>query len=128
MVQSLVDAGGIQQEDYEAIIKAFIEREELASTGIGRGVAVPYTRHSSTKQPISAVAISTEGVDFDSLDDEIVHLFVMTLSPTDSPGSECRVMEHLERRLKDDTLCRLLKQAKTREAIFALLEEADRNQ
>ena len=127
MVQSLLDAGGIEKEEYEGIVKAFIKREELGSTGIGRGIAVPYTRHPSVKkQPISAVAISTEGIDFDSLDGEIVHLFVMTLSPTDQPGNECRVMEHLTRRLRlGDTLRESLKQAKTREDIFALLEEDD---
>ena len=125
MVQSLVGASGIKQEDYEGIVKALIKREELGSTGIGRGIAVPYTKHPSTKHPISAVAISTGGVDFDSLDGEMVYLFVMTLSPTDSPASELRVMKHLTRRLKDDTLCRFLMQSKTREAIFTLLEEDD---
>ena len=127
MVQSLLDAGGIEKEEYEGIVKTFIKREELGSTGLGRGIAVPYIRHPSTKQSISAVAISTEGVDFDSLDDERVHLFVMTLSPADNPGSELRTMEHLTRQLKDDTLCRSLMQAKTREAIFALFEEVDHN-
>ena len=126
MVQSLLDAGGIPKENYEEIVKAFIKREELGSTGLGSGFAVPYIKHPSVKQPISAVAISTEGVDFDSLDNEVVHLFVMTLSPIDNPGSELRVMEHLTRRLlKDDTLRESLKQAKTREEIFALFEEDD---
>ena len=126
MVQSLVDAGGIRKENYEGIVKAFIKREELGSTGIWRGVAIPHEKHPTVKRHVGAVAISAEGIDFDSLDGEVVHLFVMTLSPTDDPGGHLRVMERLSRRLgKNDILRESLKQAKTREAIFALLEEDD---
>jgi len=125
MVQSLVDTGGIEKEDYEGIVKAIFRREELGSTGIGRGVAIPHEKHPSVKRHVGAVAISAEGIDFDSLDGEVVHLFVMTLSPTDDPGGHLRVMCHLTERLKNDTFCQSLKQSKTREAIFALLEEDD---
>ena len=125
MVQSLVDAGGIKQEDYEEIVKAILRREELASTGYGRGVALPETKYPSMKHHVGAVAISVEGIDFDSLDGENVQLFFLVISPVDCPGDYIRVMEHLSRRLRDDTLRESLKQAKTREAIFALLEEDD---
>ena len=67
MVQSLVDTGGIKQEDYEAIVKSFIKREELGSTGLGCGIAYPETRHPSVSCSIAAVGISTEGVDFEAL-------------------------------------------------------------
>ena len=47
LVQSLVDAGEIMEKDRDDIIKAIMRREELGSTGIGRGVAVPHTKHPS---------------------------------------------------------------------------------
>jgi PTS system fructose-specific IIA component/PTS system nitrogen regulatory IIA component len=125
MVQSLVNAGGIQQEEYEGIVKAFLKREELGSTGIRHGVAIPETKHpSSVKRPAGVVAISTEGIDFNSPDGEKVQLFFMVISPTDFVG-HIRVLDHLHRRGSDDMFCRLLIQAKTREAIVALLEEDD---
>jgi PTS system fructose-specific IIA component/PTS system nitrogen regulatory IIA component len=127
MVQSLLDAGGIKTEEYEGIVKSLIKREELGSTGIGRGVAVPHIKHPSVKRNVGAVAICTEGIDFDCLDDKKAHLFFLVISPPDRPGDHLRVMEHLTRRLKDDTLHCFLQLSKTREAIFALLEEADRN-
>jgi len=125
MVQSLVDTGGIKKEDYEGIVKAILRREELASTGIGRGVAIPHIQHPSVKRTVGTVAISAESIDFDSLDDEKVQLFVLVISPTDCPGDHLRVMCHLTERLKNDTLCQSLKQSKTREDILALLEEDD---
>jgi len=132
MVQSLVDAGGIPHEEYERIVKSLLKREELGSTSYGgahgRGIAFPEARHPSLKRTIVAIAISTEGIDFDSLDDEKIHIFFMLIAPTDVPGDFLRVIEHLTRHLKNGTLQESLKQAKTRDAIIALLEEDDRNE
>ena len=124
MAQPLLDAGGIEKEAHEEIVKWFIKREKLGSTGVGRGVAFPETRHLSVSRPIAAVGISTEGVDFEALDNEKVHIFVMVLS-TAGRTDYLYVMEHLCQRFKDDTLRESLKQAKTREEILALLEEDD---
>lgn len=128
MVQSLVDAGKVATDDYESIIKAILKREELGSTGIGRGVAVPHTKHPSAKKLIGAVAVSAEGVDFDSLDGEKVYLFFLLISPPDRPGDHLRALENVSRQLRDDSFCKFLKQAKTSEEILHLLDEADNNQ
>ena len=60
MATSLLEAGKIQQKDYESIVEAILKREELGSTGIGRGVAVPHTKHPSIEKLIGTVAISSE--------------------------------------------------------------------
>lgn len=128
MVQSLLDAGKIAAAEFDGIIKAILKREELGSTGIGRGVAVPHTKHASVKKLIGAVAVSGEGVDFDSLDGEKVHLFFMLISPPDRPGDHLRALENVSRQLRDDTFCKFLKQAKKPADILQLLDEADSNQ
>ena len=87
MVQSLLDVGKVQQQEFESIIKAILKREELGSTGIGRGVAVPHTKHPSVERLVGAVAVSAEGVDFNSLDGEKVHLFFMLISPLETSSS-----------------------------------------
>ena len=92
---------------------------------IGCGIAMPHTKHRSVKRNVGTVAISAEGIDFDCLDEEKAQLFFLVLSPPDFPGDHLRVMCHLTERLKNDTFCQSLKQSKTREAIFALLEEDD---
>ncbi len=128
MVQALVEAGRIRAADYESIVKAILNREELGSTGIGRGVAVPHTKHPSVDRLVGSVAISREGVDFDALDGEKVNLFFLLISPQDRPGDHLRALENIARQLRDDTFCRFLKQAKSAEDIRQLLEEADNNQ
>jgi PTS system fructose-specific IIA component/PTS system nitrogen regulatory IIA component len=128
MAQSLVDAGLIAGDELDNIVKAILKREELGSTGIGRGVAVPHTKHSSVDRLVGTVAVSREGVDFSSLDGEKVQLFFLLVSPPDRPGDHLRALENISRQLRDDTFCRFLKQSKTAEDIWQLLEEADNNQ
>lgn len=128
MVQSLLGAGGVQEEEFESIIKAILKREELGSTGIGRGVAVPHTKHPSVDRLVGTVAVSRDGVDFQSLDGEKVHLFFLLISPPDRPGDHLRALENISRQLRNDTFCRFLKQSKTADDIRQLLEEADNNQ
>jgi PTS system fructose-specific IIA component/PTS system nitrogen regulatory IIA component len=125
MARALVDAGKIAAADEESIIKAILKREDLGSTGIGRGVAVPHTKHPGVNRLVGTVAVSQEGIDFESLDGEPVQLFFLLVSPPDRPGDHLRALESISRQLRDDTFCKLLKAAKERTAIQQLLEEAD---
>src|SRR5262249_43223908 len=128
MAQALLEAGKIAPTELEGIVKAILKREELGSTGIGRGVAVPHTKHASVNRLVGTVAISSEGVDFDSLDGEKVQLFFLLISPPDRPGDHLRALENISRQLRNDTFCKFLKQAKTADEIKQLLDEADNNQ
>lgn len=128
LVGSLVKAGKISADDSEDIVRAIIKREELGSTGIGRGVAVPHTKHASVERLVGTVGISHDGVDFDSLDGEKVQLLFLLVSPPDRPGDHLRALENISRQLRDDMFCKFLKQAKSCEDIGQLLLEADNNQ
>ena len=128
LVGCLVAAGGIQADEQKSIVDAVMKREELGSTGIGRGVAVPHTKHPSVDRLIGTVGISHDGVDFNSLDGEKVQIFFLLVSPPDRPGDHLRALENISRQLRDDTFCRFLRQAQTVDDIKLLLEEADNNQ
>jgi fructose-specific phosphotransferase system IIA component len=128
MVQTLLDAGRLKPDEQESIVKAILKREELGSTGIGRGVAVPHTKHPSVDQLVGTVAVSHSGVDFNSLDGEKVQLLFLLISPPDRPGDHLRALENISRQLRDETFCRFLKRSKTADDIRQLLDEADNNQ
>lgn len=125
MVDALLSAGNIAADESSGIVKAILKREELGSTGIGRGVAVPHTKHPSAQRLIGTVAVSNEGIDFDSLDGEKVQLLFLLISPPDRPGDHLRALENISRQLRNETFCRFLKQAKTPGEIRQLLDEAD---
>lgn len=125
MVGSLKDAGRIDAADEESIVAAILKREELGSTGIGRGIAVPHTKNPSVSELTATIAISSGGVDFDSLDGEAVHILFLLVSPPDKPGEHLRALETVARQLRDDDFCNFLRQSTTRESIMELLQEAD---
>ncbi len=128
MTTALKQAGAISEDQLESIVEAILKREELGSTGIGRGVAVPHTKHPTVDRLCGAVAVSETGVEFDSLDGEKVHLLFLLVSPPDRPGDHLRALENISRQLRNDTFCRFLKQSATPEDVWQLLEEADNNQ
>jgi len=128
LVEALVQSDGVKQGDKASIVDAVMKREELGSTGIGRGVAVPHTKHPSVDRLIGTVGISRDGVDFNSLDGEKVNIFFLLVSPPDRPGDHLRALENISRQLRDDTFCRFLRQSRTVDEIKQLLDEADNNQ
>ena len=128
MVASLQKAGSINAEDEENIVAAILKREELGSTGIGRGVAVPHTKHGSTDKLIAAIALAKDGIDFASLDGEPVFIVFLLVSPPDRPGDHLRGLENISRHLRNDRFCKFLRQSKTSEDIWELLTEADNNE
>lgn len=128
LVGNLVSAGQINADDSEGIVSAIMKREELGSTGIGRGIAVPHTKHPCVDKLVGTVGVSQNGVEFQSLDGEPVQLFFLLVSPPDRPGDHLRALENISRQLRDDMFCKFLKQSKTKQDIQTLLEEADNNQ
>ena len=128
LVEGLVQSGRVKEDDKKGIIAAVMKREELGSTGIGRGVAVPHTKHPSVARLVGTVGVSRDGVDFNSLDGEKVQIFFLLVSPPDRPGDHLRALENISRKLREDTFCRFLRQSRTVEEIRQLLEEADNNQ
>jgi nitrogen PTS system EIIA component len=125
MVENLRAAGFFKGTEPEDILKAILKRELLGSTGIGRGVAIPHTKHNSVDRLIGTVAVSHAGVAFESLDGEPVHVFVLLISPQDRPGDHLRALENVSRSLRDDGFVRSLKQATTREAIWTMLDDQE---
>lgn len=128
LVQALVDSGEILAKDKDDIVKAIMRREELGSTGIGRGVAVPHTKHPSVKKLVGTVGVSPTGLDFESLDGKKACLFFLLVSPPDRPGDHLRALESISRQLRDEQFCKILSQSTSAEDILQLLEEADSQQ
>jgi len=125
IVRSLHDAGQLAEPDVEGVIRAILGREELGSTGIGQGVAVPHTRHPTVQRLVGTVALSHRGVDFAALDGDPVDIFFLLISPPNQPGDHLRALENISRHLKDERFVSFLRQARDRQTVIELLEEVD---
>src|SRR3972149_11334677 len=125
MVCALKDVQKINSKDVENVIKSLMKREELGSTGIGKGVAVPHTKHDCAKKIIGTIARSSQGVDFNALDGEPVFLFFLLLSPTDSTGSHLAALEKISTAIRDNDFRRFMREAEGIEGMVDTLKEVD---
>ncbi len=107
------------------VFQALLAREELGSTGIGGGVALPHAKHNSVRRMTGVLGRSREGVDFAALDGEPVYILFLLVSPVDKPDEHLRAMQKLSRMLRDRDYCRFLRKARDREELIELLQEAD---
>jgi|SRR3954471_22056287 PTS system nitrogen regulatory IIA component len=109
--------------DEDAVYRAFSERERLATTGVGSGVAIPHGRVNIDKFKV-VMAISPEGVPFDSIDGEPAHIFVAVLGPVQNPAEQLRMLARISRVLKDQAVrARLLAAASSQDALQIVVEE-----
>ena len=90
LVDLLVQTGDVRNR--KAAVKALLAREELGSTGIGKGAAVPHATDASIERICAALAISQNGLEFDSADGEPVRIVFLLLSQADNPGPSVRAL------------------------------------
>ncbi len=109
----------------EKIFNAILEREELGTTAIGGGVAIPHARVEGLKRISLVVAISPTGVPFDSLDGKPVHVIFMLLAPEGATPSYLRVLANISRLLKDRELISALKEVREPSQIPDIIEHAE---
>ena len=127
LVSALDKAGRLGKGNREEIIKAVIKREKEASTGMGKGIAIPHVKHQSVKEVIATVGQSSEGIDFSSLDKQPVYSVILLISPVDNPDRHLQAMETVFKHLQQDKFRKFLRQSETAEEIEDLLREADEN-
>ena len=102
MTQALLDAGQIAEGEYESIVKGILKREKLGSTGLWPGAAIPHTKHPSVDRLIGTAAISRQGVDFGSLDGELVHFFFLLISSARDMEDHIRALSLITQWLHQD--------------------------
>ncbi|MHC4394480.1 MAG: PTS sugar transporter subunit IIA [Planctomycetota bacterium] len=124
---ALDKAGRLGKDNSEKITKAVIKREKEASTGMGKGVAVPHVKHPVVEDVVAVIGQSSAGIDFSSLDKQPVYSVILLLSPVDNPDRHLQAMEKIFRHLQQDKFRKFLRQSQNAEQIEDLLREADEN-
>lgn len=127
LVTALVQAGKLPAELEAEITKAVIKRENEASTGMGKGVAVPHVKHAAVDDVTAVVGQSGTGLDFSSLDEQPVYSVILLISPPNDPDRHLRAMENIFKHLQKEKFRKFLRQCQTPEAFEDLLTEADDN-
>lgn len=113
-------------QDKEKTLEAVKKREELMSTGIGHGVAIPHAKVEGVDKVIAALGKSKEGIDFKALDGEPVYIFFLLIAPEeDTSGYHIRALARISRFLKHGHFRERLKKTKTAKEILELIREEE---
>lgn len=100
LVETLTAIEAIPPEAEASVLASVLRREELGSTGIGRGIAIPHVRHPAIREVVASVAYCPKGVDFDSLDGRQVHLVFLVLAPVDAMAGQLEALRDIALEVK----------------------------
>ena len=103
----------------------FVNREKQATTGIGDGIAIPHIRSKQAKGFMIAVARSTEGYQFDSLDGEPVHLFFIMAAPPYDDNLYLKVFKALAEKLQYESFREELMAASSPGEIYRIIRSME---
>lgn len=110
------------------IATALVTREQLGSTGVGEGVAIPHAKIPGIVNLVAAFGRAPKGVAFDAIDLQPVHLIFVLLVPENSAGAHLKALARISRLLKNSEFReRLMRTDGTRPIYAAFVEEDEKN-
>jgi len=121
MVNILDENGKLLDKDI--YLKAVLDREKEFSTGIGMGIAIPHGKSSGVKEPALIFGRSVDGIDYQSMDDELAHIFFLIAVPEESSNEHLKILSQISRKLMHKELRDSLMKASSAEEIITLLDQ-----
>jgi len=125
LVAALANTGAVSKKSVKEATEAVLARERQATTGIGRGIALPHAKVKSIKKVVGTIGRSSTGIDFNALDSKPVYVVILLLSNPDDPDEHLQAMETIFKHVQRDMFRRFLRQSETSAAVADLIEEAD---
>src|SRR5918911_1037481 len=113
---------GIEPDVLRRILE---ERELLASTAIGDGIAIPHGKLDSVGRLVGALGRSVDGIEFESIDGKPTNLVFMLVAPASSTGVHLKALARLSRLFRDADFRKRLLDAPTAESIYQVIVEED---
>lgn len=127
VLEEMVDilAGVKDIGDKKSILRALVERENLGSTGIGQGIAIPHGKTDKVDGLVAVLGVSRKGVNFEALDGEPVYILFLLVAPKDTAGPHLKALAQISRLLRDSYFCELLRRCKTPKEVFDLISKEE---
>ena len=126
LTEALIASGS--RLDLEEVLRILQEREQLGSTGIGDGVAIPHGKLKNLDQLVMSFGRSVTGVDFDSMDGKPAHLFFLLVAPEESVGVHLKTLARISKLLKDQEVRQKLLEAPDRDSICDIIFSEEEHQ
>ncbi|TDQ29533.1 phosphotransferase IIA-like nitrogen-regulatory protein PtsN [Phyllobacterium brassicacearum] len=104
----------------DAILTALQKRENLGSTGVGQGIAIPHTRIDGIEKPIGLLARMRKPIDFESIDDLPVDIIFVLLTPNRDTNKHLNVLAAFSRKLRSPGALKQMRTAKDAQSLYTL--------
>ena len=111
-------------EDTKVLISALREREEIMSTGIGLGIAIPHAKLDCVNEMTFAIGISKKGIEFDSLDGNPVYLIILVVAGESQHKDYLRLLSNIMGILKNEKAKNKIINASTPEELLEIIRHA----
>ncbi|MEX1196629.1 MAG: PTS IIA-like nitrogen regulatory protein PtsN [Pseudohongiellaceae bacterium] len=102
----------------DAVYTALLAREQLGSTGIGNGIAIPHCRVSECNRIIGALITLEDGIDFDANDNQAVDLLFVLIVPMEETDEHLKVLGGLARMFHEDAFCQTLRETSSGQELY----------
>lgn len=124
LVDLLVKSG--QVADKKKMVDILLEREELGSTGIGQGIAIPHGKSEAVKELSAAFGLSKAGVSFEALDGEPVYIFFLLVAPEGTAGAHLKALARISGLLKDRYIRKKLVSSQNTAEVVKIIQEEEK--
>jgi PTS system nitrogen regulatory IIA component len=114
-----------KDKETDEIVNVILEREKLGSTGIGQGVAIPHGKTDILHEQTGMLGISHKGIEFNSLDGELVHIIFLLVGPVEVAGQHLKALSKISKLFKDKFLRQAIRDAATAEEIVKIIQQED---
>lgn len=122
LTELLADRAGVPAGP---LLSAVLDREQVLSTGIGHGIAIPHAKVATVTDLMLVCGSSPKGVDFDALDGAPVRLFFLLVGPESAAGQHVKALSRIARLVRRESVREALMGATTPEAFNQVLVEAE---
>jgi mannitol/fructose-specific phosphotransferase system IIA component (Ntr-type) len=123
LIDLLVGLGKINTADRESILASLKQREETMSTGIGFGIAIPHCSSDRIEEVVAAFGRSTNGIEFDALDNAPVKFVVLFIVPKNQFQTHLRTLASIAKFLNDRATRERLAEAKSADEILSTFRD-----
>ena len=124
-VAGLEQRGLVQKPD--VILSELLQRENLCSTGLEKGIAVPHTLTDCVNSPMVALAIARNGVNFGAVDERPTYVLLLLLGNKKNPGFQLKILAHICRMVKETSFVERVRDAKSASEVCTIVTDEERN-
>lgn len=123
MVDLLADHPAV--EDLAEVRRVVLEREDVMSTGVGKGLALPHGKTSAVTGNVAALALLSEAVDFSAIDDRPVRLVFLLVGTPEAKSQHVKILSRISRLMNRDEVRKRMLGARTDQELYQVVLEGE---